>query len=133
MTIEDFDHLSLPAWVNGCPQLHTLRLKMINRRPWYCYKERREPPLVTGGSRESIKVVEIFGFNGYRSSRELMEYLLRCFVGVERIVVRINSSSVGRHQKIFPYTDEEVEETRKLALEFQSKALPAIDYVIIDE
>ncbi|CAL1369791.1 unnamed protein product [Linum trigynum] len=74
-------------------------------------------PCVNRVSRQSIKVVEVIGFDGLPFDSEFLEYALDYFVGLERIVL-------SRYVK----TDTEAKER---ALAFKSRASPAIDFVII--
>ncbi|CAI0395575.1 unnamed protein product, partial [Linum tenue] len=131
LTVETFGNFDLEIHgldilIHACPRLHTLRLKVNARRPLFRHKGMQERNVVEG-SHESIKVVEIIGFNGYPASCRLMEHILDCCVRVERIVLRINSSSI----LISGGGNEQVEEARKRALEFRSEASPAIDFVIV--
>ncbi|CAI0395996.1 unnamed protein product [Linum tenue] len=104
--------------INACPRIHTLRLKLYTYLA--CEMEVCSTPDVARVGRESIKTVEIIGFNGFPIECEFIEYVLECFVGMERIVLHLDNKN-------------QVEEARSCALEFKARASPAIEFVVADD
>ncbi|CAL1362919.1 unnamed protein product [Linum trigynum] len=71
--------IRLVTLINACPRIHTLRLKMYT----FPASEMEECPTpdVARVGRESIKTVEIIGFNGFPIECEFIDYVLECFLG----------------------------------------------------
>ncbi|CAN1327037.1 Putative F-box protein At5g38390 [Linum perenne] len=110
--------LGLIPLINQCPRLHTLQVFFYNYYAEEGLKFAREEVDYSKIVRKSVKVVEISGFSGYELEVEFVEYVMKYFVCLERIKINRCSEKQARMAK-------------DIALEFKSKASPAIEFIVI--
>ncbi|CAN1730670.1 F-box protein At5g03100 [Linum perenne] len=108
--------IGLIPLINQCSRLHTLQ---VNFQTLYKGVVQVD---VDKSERESIKSVEFVGFRGGFSEREFVKYVMQYFVGLERIKIVINH---------VPWTMKHPDVAKESALEFKSKASPAVEFVLI--
>ncbi|CAI0395801.1 unnamed protein product [Linum tenue] len=120
--------IGLATLIHACPRLQTLRVLTSTYSAIKDSSARVLKPSVVRVGHESIKAVEIIGFKGYPVDCEFMEYVLECFVGMERIVVDRSNPTGGMPN--IPCSEKQLEEARQCALKFKSRASPAIDFVV---
>ncbi|CAN1234821.1 hypothetical protein LINPERPRIM_LOCUS4324 [Linum perenne] len=112
--------IGLIPLINQCSRLHTLQVNVSLISPRYYFGFLRID--VDKSERESIKSVEFVGFRGGFSEREFVKYVMQYFVGLERIKIVINH---------VPWTMKHPDVAKESALEFKSKASPAVEFVLI--
>ncbi|CAN1826661.1 F-box/FBD/LRR-repeat protein At1g13570 [Linum perenne] len=78
--------LRLVHLINACPRLHTLRVEcgLVGMGDQGNFQDMKP---VEKECRESIKVVEMIDFNGYEIECEFIKYVLKYFIGLEKIVI----------------------------------------------
>ncbi|CAN1179903.1 Putative F-box protein At3g58860 [Linum perenne] len=131
--------LGLIPLINKCPRLHTLQAFFYNvdfadKVEWEMINGRDFPKTV----RESVKVVEISGFSGYEMEVEFVEYVMEYFVGLERIKIdRSLTTLICDDDPLNVYMGKnrcrgkQARMAKDIALEFKSKASPAIEFIVI--
>ncbi|CAN1327038.1 hypothetical protein LINPERPRIM_LOCUS34031 [Linum perenne] len=88
--------------------------------------------------RKSVKVVEISGFSGYELEVEFVEYVMKYFVCLERIKIdRCLTTLISDEYPHYSYlaknrcSEKQARMAKDIALEFKSKASPAIEFIVI--
>ncbi|CAN1174733.1 Putative F-box/LRR-repeat protein At3g42770 [Linum perenne] len=128
----------LVQYVNASPRLHTLQLFLHINDDGSHQVDVPEGIVVDKKTRESIKVVEIFGFSGYDMECELIDYVMEYFVGLEKIVLdRGLTTPYSCDGYVFGgkisnlCTREQGEKAKRIALEYKSMAPPNLEFIVI--
>ncbi|CAN1234784.1 Putative F-box/LRR-repeat protein At5g25860 [Linum perenne] len=104
--------------INQCPRLHTLQVNF-----WTLYEQDpRVMANVDKREQDSIKLVEIVEFTGCFREREIVEYAMQYFLGLEKIRIVMDRERRTEEQAYF---------AERVALELKSKASPAVEFTII--
>ncbi|CAN1327039.1 hypothetical protein LINPERPRIM_LOCUS34031 [Linum perenne] len=128
--------LGLIPLINQCPRLHTLQF--YNYYAEEGLKFAREEVDYSKIVRKSVKVVEISGFSGYELEVEFVEYVMKYFVCLERIKIdRCLTTLISDEYPHYSYlaknrcSEKQARMAKDIALEFKSKASPAIEFIVI--
>ncbi|CAN0892201.1 Putative F-box protein At3g58860 [Linum grandiflorum] len=127
--------LGLIPLINVCPRLHTLQFFLGT----FQNEIRPRPSVdVVKVRRDSIKVVEVFGFRGYKIDCKFMEYVLEYFVGLERIVIDLSpccfSDDTSSILSVLPTpssSSKERREAKEFVLKLKSRAPPTVEFLVI--
>ncbi|CAN1244196.1 F-box/FBD/LRR-repeat protein At1g13570, partial [Linum perenne] len=118
--------LRLVHLINACPRLHTLRVEVCGLVGMGDQGNFQDMKPVEKECRESIKVVEMIDFNGYEIECEFIKYVLKYFIGLEKIVI-----DGGFNRELLTYYEVDLEEIKKCALDLKSLAHPRVEFVLL--
>ncbi|CAN1327034.1 hypothetical protein LINPERPRIM_LOCUS34031 [Linum perenne] len=123
--------LGLIPLINQCPRLHTLQVFFYNYYAEEGLKFAREEVDYSKIVRKSVKVVEISGFSGYELEVEFVEYVMKYFVCLERIKIDRCLTTLISDLAKNRCSEKQARMAKDIALEFKSKASPAIEFIVI--
>ncbi|CAN0896525.1 Putative F-box/LRR-repeat protein At5g25860 [Linum grandiflorum] len=131
----DHSILRLVPLLNACPKLHTLRVELnVEYNPDGCdYEDRVIEPLGAVPC-ESIKVVEIFNYNGYDLDHEFVLYVFEYFTGLERIVISTEvwrAKYYKRDSELMANYVMNLVDAHVYASEFESVAPAGLEFVLV--
>ncbi|CAI0469442.1 unnamed protein product, partial [Linum tenue] len=123
----DISILGWSTWINACPRLHTLRVKVATTMSKGKSLRLWKAPVVNKVKRTSIKEVEIVGFNGFYLDCEFVEYAFEYFIGMEKLVLDRGLTIPGFGGTYNRFcTEQQAQIAKERALEFKSRAPPTL-------
>ncbi|CAN1730941.1 hypothetical protein LINPERHAP1_LOCUS1092 [Linum perenne] len=134
--------LGLIPFINACPRLHTLQLQ-LRLSTMHCSGSSKLVARLNADlvklRRESIKVVEIVGFKGYLVDYKFVKYVLKYFVGLERIVLDRDLTPRSSRDSILhdersggsPCSEEQGRKAERVARRFKSRAPSTLEFIVI--